>query len=461
MAIMRFINLTRQTEIGANSYLLEIAGRKIVLDAGLHPRKLAEEALPSYRLVPDGSVSSIFVSHAHQDHIGSLPLLMRRQPQARVFMTEATAKLSEIMLHNSVNVMTRQREDLGLATYPLFTHRETEEASAVWQKAQAGQRWSLEGERVPNDENENSFEFFEAGHILGAIGILFRSEGKRIFYTGDVNFSDQSLVLKAAFPEEPLDVLIIETTRGDRAADPEFSRQSEEDRFLEAILGAFERGGSVLVPVFALGKTQEVLTMLHRFRMNGALLNTPVFIGGLSTKVTIVHDQLAGSTRRLHPGLQLLPTVAPQVLNGLEGPAGKIQSNGLYVLSSGMMTEKTLSNRLAARFIGDRKQSIFFVGYADPESPAGRLKAATRGETIQLDEDLPKQSIDCSIDEFNFSGHASRESLLEYVQKTKPKVLILVHGDPPSIQWFARVVETSLPETRVIVPEPGRSYNIE
>jgi Cft2 family RNA processing exonuclease len=458
---MRFINLTRQTEIGANSYLLEIAGRKIVLDAGLHPRKLAEEALPSYRLIPDGSVSSIFISHAHQDHIGSLPLLMRRQPQAHVFMTEATAKLSEIMLHNSVNVMTRQREDLGLAIYPLFTHRETEEATAVWQKGQVGQRWSLAGERASNDESENSFEFFEAGHILGAVGILFRSEGKRIFYTGDVNFSDQSLVLKAAFPEEPLDVLIIETTRGDRAADPEFSRRKEEDRFLEAILRAFEQGGSVLVPVFALGKTQEVLTMLHRFRMNGALLNTPVFIGGLSTKVTIVHDQLAASTRRLHPGLQLLPTVGPQVLNGREGPASKIQPNGLYVLSSGMMTEKTLSNRLAARFIGDRKQSIFFVGYADPESPAGRLKAAKRGETIQLDEDLPKQSIDCSIDEFSFSGHASRESILEYIQKTKPKVLILVHGDPLSLQWFAGEVEARLPGTRVIVPEPGRCYDIE
>jgi Cft2 family RNA processing exonuclease len=386
---------------------------------------------------------------------------MRRQPQARVFMTEATAKLSEIMLHNSVNVMTRQREDLGLATYPLFTHRETEEATGVWQKAQVGQRWNMEGERVPDDQSENSFEFFEAGHILGAVGILFRNQGKRIFYTGDVNFSDQSLVLKAAFPEERLDVLIIETTRGDRAADPELSRRREEDRFLEAILKAFERGGSVLVPVFALGKTQEVLTMVHRFRMNGALLNTPVFIGGLSTKVTIVHDQLAGSTRRLHPGLQLLPTVAPQVLNGREGPVSKIQPNGLYILSSGMMTEKTLSNRLAGRFIGDPKQSILFVGYADPESPAGRLKAAKRGESIQLDEDLPKQSIDCSIDEFNFSGHASRESLLEYIQKTKPKVLILVHGDPLSLRWFANEVETRLPGTRVIVPDPGRCYDLE
>ena len=165
---MRFINLTRRTEIGANSYLVEIAGRKIVLDAGLHPRQLAEEALPNYRHIPDESVSSIFISHAHQDHIGSLPVLMRRQPQARVFMTEATARLSEVMLHNSINVMTRQREDLGLATYPLFTHRETEQAAMVWHKAQVGQRWSMEGERVPDDENENNFEFFEAGHILGA-----------------------------------------------------------------------------------------------------------------------------------------------------------------------------------------------------------------------------------------------------------------------------------------------------
>ena len=201
--------------------------------------------------------------------------------------------------------------------------------------------------------------------------------------------------------------------------------------------------------------------MLHRFRMNGALINAPIFIGGLSTKVTIVHDQLAASTRRLHPGLQLLPTVAPQVLNGREGPVAKIQPNGIYVLSSGMMTEKTLSNRLAARFVGDRKQSIFFVGYADPESPAGRLKAAARGEAIQLDEDLPKQSIDCLIDEFNFSGHAARESLLQYIQKTKPKVLILVHGDPPSVQWFVDAVGASLPGTRVIVPKPGYCYDIE
>jgi Cft2 family RNA processing exonuclease len=457
---MRFINLTRQTEIGANCYLLEIAGRNVVLDAGLHPRKVAEEALPNYKHVPDGSVSAIFVSHAHQDHIGSLPVLMRRQPEARVFLTEATAKLSEAMLHNSVNVMTRQRADLGLAAYPLFTHREIEQAVAKWQQIPLERRWSLEGERLSGNENECSFEFVEAGHILGAVGVLFRAEGKRIFYTGDVNFSDQSLVRKADFPTESLDVLIIETTRGDRASDPNFSRRHEEDRFLQAILEAFERGGSVLVPVFALGKTQEVLTMLHRFRMNGALVNTPIYIGGLSTKITIVHDQLAASIGRLYPGLQLLPTLGPHVLNGRGTPGARIQPGGLYVLSSGMMTEKTLSNRVASRFITNEKQSIFFVGYADPDSPAGRLRAAKRGDAIRLDEETPNQVIDCAVEEFNFSGHASRESLLHYIEKSQPKTVILVHGDPASVQWFGEAIKGKLPNSRVIVPEPGRVYEV-
>src|SRR5260370_34489693 len=88
---MRFISLTRHNEIGANSYFLEINGRKIILDAGLHPKKFGEEALPNYRRVADGEIDAVFISHAHQDHIGSLPILTRRQPHAQVFLTPATA----------------------------------------------------------------------------------------------------------------------------------------------------------------------------------------------------------------------------------------------------------------------------------------------------------------------------------------------------------------------------------
>ena len=457
---MRFINLTRQNEIGANSYFLEIQGRKIILDAGLHPKKLGEEALPHYRQIPDGEVDAVMISHAHQDHIGSLPVLMRRQPQAKAFMTTATGRLTDIMLHNSVNVMSRQREELGLASYPLFTHREADQAKAGWQEVGIGKRWSLDGERLGASDADLSFEFFHAGHILGSVGILIRANGKQIFYTGDVNFFDQTLQRRAEFPEMPLDVLIIETTRGDRSLKANYSRESEENRFLNCLLDAFARGGSVLIPVFALGKTQEVLAMLHRFRSDGLLLETPIYIGGLSTKITIVHDQLASSCRRKYEGLQLLDTLTPFVLNGREVITTQIHRNRLYLLSSGMMTENTLSNQMASRFLDRPEQSIFFVGYADPESPGGRLKSARNGELMQLAEGGSRLPLLCAREEFDFSAHAPRELLMEYIQKTSPKVVILVHGDPPSLEWFRSTIAQRLPDSRVIVPEPGKEYEI-
>ena len=123
MGSFTFTNLTRAVEIGANSYALDLAGKRIVLDSGMHPKHDGNDALPNMGLVADGSVDAIILSHAHHDHLGSLPLLQRRQPQAPVFTTEATRQLADVMLHNSVNVMERRRDE-GVTGYPLFTHGE-------------------------------------------------------------------------------------------------------------------------------------------------------------------------------------------------------------------------------------------------------------------------------------------------------------------------------------------------
>ena len=455
---MRFINLTRRTEIGANCYFLELEGRKLVVDAGLHPKEEGDAALPMYRLVPDGSLDAILISHAHQDHIGSLPVLMRRHRQARVLMTHATSKLSDIMLHNSVNVMSRQRDELGLRSYPLFTHREADQAAELWQSVGLRQYWTFAGERLPEPAGEPTFKMYDSGHILGSAGILFRAEGRRIFYTGDVNFLEQTLMRSADFPEEEIDVLIIETTRGDRSLDPAYSRQREEEKFLTALEEAFDRGGSVLVPVFALGKTQEILTMLYHFKRRGKLKETPIYIGGLSTKITAAHDQLASVTTRQHAGLQLLDSIGPYVLSGREIATTQVNRRGIYALSSGMMTEKTLSNQLAERLIGDPRQSIFFVGYADPDSPGGRLKAAHQGDQVQLDGQLASRRLACNVREFDFSAHAPREMLFEYIRRVAPRIVVLVHGDPPAVGWFAEKIASELPATHAVVPEPGKEY---
>ena len=188
---MKFINLTRHTEIGANSYYLEIGDQRLVLDCGMHPKNEGDDALPNFKAIADRPLDAILISHSHQDHIGTLPVLMRRQPNARVFMPEATADIGATLLHNSVNVMTRQREELGTTLYPLFTHRETERASDLWRSCPLRHQITIRGERAnARDKDSQTFEFWDAGHVLGSSGILLRAEGRTIFYTGDVNFDD-------------------------------------------------------------------------------------------------------------------------------------------------------------------------------------------------------------------------------------------------------------------------------
>jgi Cft2 family RNA processing exonuclease len=452
---MEFVNLTRRTEIGANSYLLSVAGRNIVLDCGMHPKDRGLAATPDYARILPGSVNAIVITHAHQDHIGSLPILTRAEQNARVFMTDATKKIGEIMLHNSVNVMMRQREDDGMMEYPLFTHRGIELSRSMWRPAPARTTFTLEGERGTGDGTEPTLEFWHAGHILGSAGVLIRGEGKTVFYTGDVNFETQTLMKPADFPTEGVDVLIMETTRGDAPTREGYTREGEEKRFADAIAAAFERGGSVTIPVFALGKTQEVLTMLWNMRRRGELAQTPVYIGGLSTKITAAYDSLAHCADRSRPELALLQEMAPYVLSGNEVHTFPARKHCIFALSSGMMTEHTLSNFWVRKILPDPQQTLFFVGYSDPESPAGKVRVTKQGDKVSLDPEFPPVEVRCTVETFNFSAHAAREGLLNYALALKPKKILLVHGDPPAVEWFRKELAAKLPGTEVVIPLPG------
>ena len=453
---MKFINLTRQVEIGANCYFLEIGGHRLVLDSGMHPKNEGDAALPNFKPLEGRPLDAILISHSHQDHIGTLPVLMRRQPNARVFMPEATAEIGSTLLHNSVNVMTRQREELGTVLYPLFTHRETERATDLWRSCPLRQQITISGERAnPRYGDAFTFEFWEAGHVLGSSGILLRAQGRTLFYTGDVNFDDQTIMQAAVFPKEKIDILIMEATRGDHATPPGWSRANEERRLGEAIAEAFKRGGCVLIPVFAIGKTQEVLAMLYKFRREQLLPDFPVYIGGLSAKMTQIYDRRAHMSRRQLSKLQLMQDVDPFVLSGENIRDASARAGQVYALSSGMMTPKTLSNIFARRIVENPRHSIFFVGYADPESPAGILREAKPGEQVSLDPDESARSVRCNLKQFQFSAHASRESLIDYATKLAPKKIVLVHGDPPAIEWMRATLAAGLPGTEVIVPTPG------
>lgn len=457
--MIRLTNLTGAVEIGANCYLLETGGKRILLDTGAHPKKEGNETLPRLDLLPDDSVDAIVMSHAHQDHIGSLPVAMRRQPRASVLMTEPTKLIGDVMLHNSVNVMLAEKDSGGPQEYPLFAHREVDNGTKRWLGRPLHQPFDLQGERASHNSPDVTVEFYDAGHILGSAGTLIRSEGKTIFYAGDVQFDDQTISRAARFPEfdkEPCDVMIMESTRGDRETPPGFTRRGEEDRLAQAILDAFGRGGAVLIPLFALGKTQELLSVFHAFRQRGKLRSDcPIYIGGLGAKLTEIYDKLSERSARLQPGFDIMDSVAPYVVSGRNIADLRIRPGRIFALSSGMMSEKTLSNTVARQFLSRPEHSILFVGYADPASPGGRLQAAQPGELISLAPDHTPEPVKCHIERFNFSAHASRENIRAYVARTKPRKLVLVHGDPASVQWLAQSLRSDLPETEVFIPEPG------
>jgi len=195
-------------------------------------------------------------------------------------------------------------------------------------------------------------------------------------------------------------------------------------------------------------------------RLRGELGNIPIYIGGLSVKVTTVYDALAKNCIRSHPELQILQELAPYVLSGREIAEAVPRKRAIYALSSGMMTEHTLSNIFARRVLPDQHQSLFFVGYSDPDSPAGKVRASAPGSHVDLDEGHKNIPIHCSIAEFQFSAHSSRDTLRNYALLLRPSTILLVHGDKPATDWFQLALYKELEGTEVFTPDPGRKYKL-
>src|SRR6266853_6122384 len=350
---MRIINLNPATDIGASAWFVEIEGHRLLLDAGTHPKHEGRASLPLYKVIAKEEVEAIAITHCHHDHVGSLPVALRHFPKAHVLMTELSYFLIERVLHNSVNVMTRQRDEAGIKEYPLYSHDEVDEIAALFQ----GFKYNREVEWAAFQKTRAgmaspTLEFCDAGHALGSAGIMVRAQKETLFYTGDVCFHDQTILKSARFEDVKADVLIMETTRGNRVLPAGFSRETEIERLSKAIQRVLERKGSILIPTFALGRTQEILALLAVLIGEGKLQRQPIYIGGLGRVFTEIYDLESHRTHRQYPNLQLheaLELVVPG-----QGRMEKMNVGGgrLFVMTAGMMTENTPAHDLALRMMG-------------------------------------------------------------------------------------------------------------
>jgi len=458
---VNILNLNPDTEIGASAWLVELDNHRILLDAGMHPKREGRDALPRFGKAGTNDVDAIAISHCHHDHIGALPLAIRHFPKAHVLMTELSYLLSERVLHNSVNVMTRQRDELGIREYPLYTHDELDEIAPRFQ----GYKYNREIDwasfaKARSGAASPTLEFFDAGHTLGSAGILLRGKKETLFYTGDVCFHDQTILRSARFEDVKADVMIMETTRGNREVPAGFTREKEIEHLVASIHAAQKKKGCIMIPAFALGRTQEILALLALLMREGKLKKQPIYIGGLGRVFTEIYDIESHRTHRQHTNLHLNDALQLIVLEKGAGESMKLTGGKIFVITAGMMSENTAAHDLAKRMIGDEKQSIFFVGYADPDSPAGRLKAAQQGETFVFSPSAGRVTKKCDIQDFDLTAHANRQDLLEFVGQVAPRTVLLGHGDTAARQWFEDQIRTRWPKIKVVQPQPGKPVAI-
>ena len=452
---MKLIDLNRAGGIGANSFYVQLGELKILVDCGLHPKKVGRVATPDFSPLRGVTLDLVIITHCHLDHIGSLPVLLREQSRAPVIMTQPSHMLIERMLHNSASVMERQRAEDNIPDYPLFTHAEIDRCAGRFTPLPYGHAKKFRG---AHDAIE--IIFHQAGHVAGAAGVEIHHKQRKLFFTGDVQFEAQRTCPAAKFPIDHFDTLVTETTRGATERPAGKERVNEVARLITTVNETIQRGGSMLIPTFALGRMQEILSIIHDARKFGRVVDCPIYASGLGVDLCDYYDDIARKTKQVNFTRQILKDLKVRSLPRKLVPGRLPEESALYVVSSGMVVERTPSYIIAAGLAGHARHTIGFVGYCDPDTPGGHLLATKPGETLLFDKISVKTRLKARVERFELSGHADRDELLDFAQHCQPRAIVLTHGDPPARAWMAKALARTLPKSKVIDPTPLQPYQV-
>jgi metallo-beta-lactamase family protein len=451
--------------VTGSKHLLAFDRTRVLLDAGLFQGRKELRLLnwSGPRFDPR-AVDRVLVSHSHLDHVGFLPRLVKLGMRAPVHLTPATHELTEILLLDSAGI---QEEDAAHANRKGYTRHRP--ALPLYGVADVRRALPLrERQRfncwLPLDRGGRArARFINTGHILGSAFIEIRMDlGRReigVVYSGDIGRYDMPLHVDPR-PLSPCDILIVEATYGDR---PHHGNPLEE-QLLAEVGPTLDRRGTVLVPSFAVGRSQQVTLVLRRLMQDGRIPDVPIHIDSpMAIDATRVYsrfldprnldrDVFEDGRLRLFPRNVLFHrTVAEsKELNSLGGPR-------IIVSASGMLTAGRVLHHLN-RLAPDPRNLILLVGH---QAPGTRGRALLDGaESVKMHgQHVPVRARVCSIE--GLSGHAGQDELLRWIEGARrpPRVAFVVHSEPEPAQSFARLLGSRF-GIRTIIPDLGDEHDL-
>lgn len=427
-----------QTVTGSR-HLLHINGKKILLECGLFQGKRSEsyDINKSFQFNPS-EIDTLILSHAHIDHSGNIPQIVKKGFKGLIYATSATVDLCQIMLRDSAHLqekdlewVNKKREKKGEEPFkPLYTLDDVEKAMKQFIGVQYDQTIDL----YPGIK----LTFKDAGHILGSAGIFLEideGEGKKtnLGFSGDIGRPDVP-VIKSPDVLRDLDILIMETTYGNRLhTEPD----AVEDEFASTINDVINDGGKVIIPAFAVGRTQTIVYMLHKLFDQNRIPEIPIYVDSpLAVDATAVF--------RAHPECLDRETYRIFLQEG-EDPFGfsrlkyiksteeskelNKKTDPIVIISASGMAEGGRILHHLVNNIENSKNLILFVGYAAEHTLARKIMDGNKTVNIFGESYEVKAKVK-SMD--YFSGHADQKELLNYVRlndKNRLKSIFLVHGE--------------------------------
>ena len=379
-------------EVGRNAVLLE-TDRRILLDCGV---KVETGEIP----LPSGKVDAVILTHPHLDHSGMVPSV-----RSRVFSTAATLEQADLLLRDSIKVQRSKH----LPVY--FSERDVSRMEKV--RVTFGQEFEI---------GDTLIDIYNSGHVPGSFGVLI---DKKLFYTSDFRLSDTRLLRGADFDVKNVETMVVESTYAFKEHPP---REEVEKMLVEIVEETLSKNGVVLIPCFAIGRSMEILMVLDHYDVP-----CPVYLDGMAKKaldITLSYPEFLKDPEALRKAAERAVPIFDHRDRkiALKRPSVVVTTSGM--LSGGPIISylKKLKNRPEC--------SLVFTGFQVPGTP---------GRTL-LDTGYYRNGtefkVEMRVEYLDFSAHADRSELLEFLRKTSPERLIVIHGD--ECERFAEEVKNDL-----------------